>query len=409
MASADAMMGPDVEPDCVCTAEELASLEAAFRRAFGDRLESRHVATAPGRVNLIGEHTDYNDGFVLPIAIDRRIHVAACSRADDVVRAVGRDVADACEFRLDGIRPDPGKRWSNYVRGVALELQKAGVPVVGADLAVGGNLPVGAGVSSSAALELSVAKALLAASGATMPAADLSQLCRRAENDFVGVGCGIMDQYICGMGRRDTAMLLDCRSLEFELEPTPVGASFVVCDTLKARELGESAYNERRSQCEAGARYLGVGSLRDATVGQLEQSRDDMDPVVWRRCRHVVTETARTLQAAERLRVADLAAFGRLMDESHRSLREDYEVSCAELDAMVSAAREAPGCYGARLTGAGFGGCAVALVDAGRTGDFIERTTAAYETETGIRPSIYATRATDGASVVAPPKGRQRE
>ncbi len=403
------MTPPEIDSDRVCTAEELGSLEDAFRGAFGGRLEPEYVASAPGRVNLIGEHTDYNDGFVLPIAIDRSVHAAARRGATNAIRVAARDVSDACEFSLDSIEPDREKRWSNYVRGVALELVKAGVPLVGADLAVGGDLPIAAGVSSSAALELCVAKSLLAVCGATMPLAELSRLCRRAENDFVGVGCGIMDQYICGMGERSSAMLLDCRSLEFELVSTPVGASFVVCDTRKPRELGESAYNERRSQCEVGAQALGLYSLRDATPHQVGAARDSMDPTVWQRCRHVVTEIERTLRAADCLKAGDLSAFGRLMDESHWSLRDDYEVSCPELDAMVRAAASAPGCYGARLTGAGFGGCAVAVVDVSSTPEFIEVAAAAYEAETGITPSIYPTFASDGASVGLVAEAGRRE
>ncbi len=403
------MMAPGVESECICTSQELACLERAFQEAFGVPLESEVVASAPGRVNLVGEHTDYNDGFVLPIAIHRRVHAAAGRRAGNVVRVAARDIEDACEFDLDQIAPDPEKRWSNYIRGVVLELQRAQIPVPGADLVVGGNLPIGAGVSSSAALELSVAKALLAISDATLSLGALSRLCRRAETDFVGVGCGIMDQYVCGMGERDMAMLLDCRSLRFQLVPTPLAAGFIVCDTRKARELSESAYNERRAQCEAGARALGVCSLRDATIAQVNQAKDAMEPVVWRRCRHVVTEIERTLQAATCLKGGDLRAFGQLMDRSHQSLRDDYEVSCRELDTMVSAARQAPGCYGARLTGAGFGGCAVALVDAASTEEFVRQTVAAYEAETGIEPNVYPTYASDGASVGPSPGGTYEE
>jgi galactokinase len=400
----DLMTAPGVGSDRTCAVEELRSLEAAFSRAFGDALRPEYVASAPGRVNLIGEHTDYNDGFVFPIAIDRSVHAAARARPERAIRVVARDVSDLCEFSLDSIRPDPEKLWSNYIRGVALELAKAGVDLVGADLAVGGDLPIGAGVSSSAALELCVAKALLAVSGASMPLPELSRLCRRAENDFVGVGCGIMDQYICGMGERGTAMLLDCRSLEFELVPMPLHATFVVCDTGKARELGHSAYNERRSQCETGASHLGLASLRDATLAEIEKAERGMDGVVWRRCRHVVTEIDRALKAAACLKAGDLAEFGSLMDESHRSLREDYEVSCRELDVMVDAARRVPGCHGARLTGAGFGGCAVAVVDGGSVEEFIAKTAAVYEARTGLKPSIYPTQAGDGASISVAPE-----
>jgi galactokinase len=318
---------------------------------------------------------------------------------------VARDRLDADEFSLDGIERDTRRRWVNYVRGVATELQEAGQALQGADLAIGGNVPRGAGVSSSAAIELAAALALLTVARASMPRPDLALLCQRAENGFVGVSCGIMDQFISALGERSRAMLLDCESLAYEMVPLPEDAVFVVCDTAKARSLGDSAYNERRSQCEAGAARLGVPSLRHATLAQLDAARGEMDPTTFRRCRHVVTEIDRTLRAAEALKGGDLAAFGGLMDESHDSLRDDYEVSCAELDAMVGIAREMPGCLGARLTGAGFGGCAVALVQPGHVERFIVETSVAYEQATGLQPSLYAVRASNGAKVGRPSRG----
>ena len=387
-----------------CSAAEFADLERAFRRALGEPLAAESVASAPGRVNLIGEHTDYNGGFVFPIAIDRYIHVAASVRPDRLVRVAARDREDADSFSLDAVERDPERRWVNYLRGVAAELTAAGFALRGVDLAVGGNVPVGAGVSSSAAIELAAARAFLTAAGADLPRPDLALLCQRVENQFVGVSCGIMDQFISALGQRSMAMLLDCESLAYEMTPLPESATFVVCDTRKERALGDSAYNERRSQCEAGAATLGVPSLRHATLAQLEAAEAELDPVTWRRCRHVVTEIARTLQAAEALKAGDLAGFGELMDASHASLRDDYEVSCSELDVMVEAAREVPGCLGARLTGAGFGGCAVALVEPAAVEAFIPQTAARYQAATGLEPALYAVRASDGLHVGPPPR-----
>ncbi len=388
-------------PNCVCSPDQLAHLEEAFAQAFDEPLNPEFVASAPGRVNLIGEHTDYNSGFVFPIAIDRYVHAAVRTRADRKVRVVAQRLEDATEFSLDAITSHLEKRWSNYVRGVALELEIGGLALRGVDMAIGGNLPMAAGVSSSAALELASTQAFIAAAGSSLTLKDEALLCRKAENEFVGVGCGIMDQYICSMAQAGAAMLLDCRTLDYEMVPVPAGATFVVCDTRKPRELGASAYNERRSQCEAGAARLGVAALRDATMGQLERARGDLEEVVWRRCRHVISEIARTLQAAECLRAADLDGFGELMNASHASLRDDYEVSCYELDVIVEAARHAPGCRGARLTGAGFGGCAVALIDPAATDDFMRQTRTVYTARTDRVPHIYPVQASDGVAVGA--------
>jgi len=397
------MKAPDLAS--ACSPGELADIEAAFSKTLGEGFAAAFVASAPGRVNLIGEHTDYNNGFVFPIAIDRYIHVAARPRADRLVRVAARDRNDVDRFSLDAVERDPERRWANYIRGVAAELTAAGFALRGVDLAIGGNVPVGAGVSSSAAIELATARAFLTAAGGDMALPELALLCQRVENGFVGVSCGIMDQFISALGEPSKAMLLDCESLAYEMAPLPERATFVVCDTRKERALGDSAYNERRSQCEAGAAKLGVPSLRHATSEALAANRGELDPVTFRRCRHVVTEIARTVDAVVALKAGDLAAFGRLMDESHASLRDDYEVSCPELDAMVQAARGAPGCLGARLTGAGFGGCAVALVEPQDVEAFIRQTSAQYEAQTGLRPSLYAVRASGGVQVGPPARG----
>lgn len=400
------MNAPSLRVNQICPADVVDSFEAAFRQHFRDDFRAEFVASAPGRVNLIGEHTDYNGGFVFPIAIDRYVHAIGRARQDRRVRVVASDLEEDDEFSLDAIVHDPARRWPNYVRGVASELAQAGFTLCGVDLAIGGNVPVGAGVSSSAAIELATAEAFLAAAGSSMERPALALLCQRAENRFVGVSCGIMDQFISALGQRSKAMLLDCETLEYEMTPLPDSAVFVVCDTRKERSLGESAYNERRAQCEAGAAHLGLKKLRRATMEQLQAARSTMDEVIWRRCRHVVTEIARTLQARDALKAGDLNAVGVLMNESHNSLRDDYEVSCPELDAMVEAARLAPGCLGARLTGAGFGGCAVALVCAADVEAFIEQTTADYRDRTGLQPCLYPVRASDGLTVGLPAGSR---
>ncbi len=382
----------------LCPPEYIEKLSASFTDTFGGEFAPQYIVSAPGRVNLIGEHVDYNDGFVFPIAIDRHIHAAVAPRDDQTVRVVASDVPGHCEFSLAETEPH-ADRWQNYIRGCAVELAKAGVNLTGIDISVAGDVPVGAGVSSSAAIELAASQAFLAAAGHSMPLQDLAVLCQRVENSFVGVSCGIMDQYICAMGQKNSAMLLDCESLEYELVSIPEDTLFVVCDTRKTRELGDSAYNERRGQCEAGAAHLGVKSLRYATMEQLEAAKGSLDTVVWRRCRHILTEIGRTTKAAAVLRVGGLDEFGRLMNESHESLRDDYEVSCRELDMMVASAREAPGCFGARLTGAGFGGCAVAMVDPDHIDAFTSQTSAKYEELTALEPVLYPVTASQGVSV----------
>jgi len=322
---------------------------------------------APGRVNLIGEHTDYNDGFVLPVAIDRQVVIAARGRNDHRVSLWSVSFEQGSEFDLERIEPDEVAPWSNYVRGVALMFQQQGFALRGMDATIAGDVPIGSGLSSSAALEVASATALSALSDVSVSPVTLAQICQRAENEFVGMKCGIMDQFIAVLGQAGNALLIDCRDLDHELVPVPNGVSIVICDTMKQRGLVESEYNLRRQQCEAGARILrerlpNVRALRDATLQQLESQADTVPRTVLRRCRHVVSENQRVLAAVEALRDNDVADFGRFMDLSHASLRDDYEVSCRELDEMVWLARDAPGCLGARMTGAGFGGCTVNLV-----------------------------------------------
>ena len=372
-------------------------LAAAFRAEFG--AEPR-IFSAPGRVNLIGEHTDYNDGFVLPIAIERRTRVAISPRNDRVLKVVARDLDERAEVDLDreSLR-EPS--WMAYVEGVARVLESRGHPVPGANVVVESDVPIGAGLSSSAALEVAVGRALTAMADADLPPIELALAAQAAENEYAGTRCGIMDQYIATLGREDHALLIDCRSLE----ATPVAADFgsavlLVCDSRVKHDLAVSAYNERRAQCELGVELLArerpdVRALRDVSILDIEQA-SFLSEVVRRRCRHVVTENARTQAAVAALRAGDLREMGRLMTESHWSLARDYEVSCDELDLLVETACSHAGVHGSRLTGAGFGGCAIALVERAVVGDVIASLESAARRRFGIFPVSFFTGASAG-------------
>lgn len=358
---------------------------------------------APGRVNLIGEHTDYNDGFVLPAAIDLATVVAAAPRADRrlVVRSENLSGATA-ELDLDS----PGERagdWRDYPFGVALEIERSGRKLPGANLLVRGDVPLGSGLSSSAAIEVATALALLDLSGHSPDRVTVARICQRAEHDRVGTRCGIMDPFASLHGRAGHALLLDCRSLECREIPVPPGVRIVVCDTRVRHALADGEYNRRRAACEEGVAAIArsnphVRALRDASLEDLERARGALPEAVLRRCRHVITENARTLAAAEALRAGDFAALSRLMAASHASLAADYEVSCPELDLLVRIAAARPGVIGARMTGGGFGGCTVNLVREDAAGAFRAAVTEAYERETGRTPSIHACAAAAGAA-----------
>ncbi|MCE5266785.1 MAG: galactokinase [Planctomycetaceae bacterium] len=376
---------------------EKADLVAHFTRRFGE--PPRWVVRAPGRVNLIGEHTDYNDGFVLPMAIDRAVWIALRPRNDRTVAVYSADYDETSEFSLDTLQR--GKAgWVEYLKGTAWSLQQGGHRLVGWEGVLAGDVPLGAGLSSSAAVEMATARALAVAGLLDWKPAAMAKLGQRAENQWVGVNCGIMDQLISAAGRADHALLIDCRSLALTPVPLPSGVAVVVLDTSTRRGLIDSAYNERRGQCEAAARQFGVPALRDVTFAEFQRSAKSLDEVTRRRARHVITENERTVRAAEVMRRGDAAELGRLMAESHRSLRDDYEVSSKALDVMVECATAHEGCLGARMTGAGFGGCAMALVRAEAAQDFAAKTATAYERKTGNKPAVYVCRATNGAEVV---------
>ena len=356
------------------------------------------VVRAPGRVNLIGEHTDYNDGFVLPMAIDRAVWIALRSRDDQRVVCTSLDLHQTAEFPLAGLTRGSG--WGEYLKGVAWALQEAGHPLQGWEGVLASDVPVAAGLSSSAALEMATARVFAAVSGLLWDATAMAKLGQRAENQWVGVNCGIMDQTISAAGLAGHALLIDCRSLETQPVPLPPETAVVVLDTATRRGLVDSAYNERRAQCEAAARFFGVPALRDVSIAQFEAQAEHLDDLTRHRARHVVTENARTLEAVMAMRQGDAAVMGHLMDASHTSLRDDFEVSSAELNAMVECARQQDGCYGARMTGAGFGGCAVALVRADAAHTFAAAVAACYQAATGITPNVYVCAATNGAEVV---------
>ena len=376
------------------------SLKQRVLQAFANRFRAppAFIVRAPGRVNLIGEHTDYNAGFVLPMAIDRALWVALRPRGDRRVLGYSLDLDETVEFSLDST-PEKRAGWGEYLKGVAWALDQAGYPLQGWEGVVSGDVPIGAGLSSSAALEMAAIRAFSAVSGFPWDPVALAKIGQRAENQWVGVSCGIMDQLISAAAVAGHASLIDCRSLEIEPVPLPSGTAVVVLDTATRRGLVDSAYNERRAQCEAAARFFGVPALRDLSVDQFNAQAGRLDDTTRLRARHVVTENDRTLAAADAMRRGDAVRLGELMNASHVSLRDDFEVSSAELNAIVTCARREGPCYGARMTGAGMGGCAVALVRADATQPFVSSVARCYATATGLTPNVYVCAPTAGATV----------
>jgi galactokinase len=378
------------------TPDQCVSARERLETVFGGG-GSIACASAPGRANLVGGHTDYNDGFVLPVAIDRRTAVAARPRDDETVRVHAADFEETVTFESSSLDPPESVQWVDYVRGVVAELRASGVEVTGADIAIVGGVPHGAGLSSSAALEVAVAAALAEAYGVEFGRQTLAEVAWRAETGFVGLDCGIMDQYAVALCKSEHALFLDCRSRE--TEHVPFGADrarVVVVDTNAEHALVDSAYNERVSECRRGVEILDehvshdVDALRDVSPDTFDAHADALPETVRRRCRHVVHENARVQQAVSALRNDDFERVGGLLFESHGSLRDDYEVSCTELDAVVDIARSVEGVYGARLTGAGFGGSVVALVAPEAVEEFTEAVRREYPDRTGIDPDVYA-------------------
>jgi galactokinase len=380
------------------------ALARNFRSMFGS---DPRLYRAPGRVNLIGEHTDYNDGFVLPVAIGFYCWAAIAPRKDRKLVIRSEQFEATAELELDAAPAEtaPLRSWSDYPVGVVQQLRQASVPLHGANLLVHGDVPIGAGLSSSAAIEVATALALADQSGQPIDRGVLARLCQNAENQFVGTQSGIMDQFISLHGQRGHALLLDCRSLQFELLPVPESIRLVICDTGVKHQHAGGEYNRRRAECEEAVQSLskalpGIRALRDVTVAQLRQNRALLSDVAYRRALHVVSENARVLESSEALRSGDLPRFGKFMAESHRSLRDLYEVSCPELDLMVEIANSRPGLFGARMTGGGFGGSTINLVEAGQAETFAKKIAAGYERATGISAQTYVCVPADGAAAV---------
>jgi len=375
-----------------------------LRTEFGGA-DAPRIAVAPGRVNLIGEHTDYNDGWVLPMAIDRRVGVAFARRNDRILRAHSVVFEETRELCLDELEPPGGSEWISYVAGVAWALMSTGHEVLGGDLVLDGDVPLGSGLSSSAALEMATALALSEISGISWSPVEMALLGQRVESDWVGVKGGVMDQFTATMGRVGHALLLDCRSLGHSLVPIPDYAVVVVMDTGAPRTLAGSAYNERSASCAAAVETLreadpAIRALRDVDLDFLEAEHDRLDETVFRRSLHVVTENLRPRALADAFASADLEGAGRLMDESHFSLRDLYEVSSVELDLFTELARQHPACHGARLTGAGFGGCAIALVSADGAEDFMKETHSRYRSRVELPSAVFACRPESGARLI---------
>ena len=354
--------------------------------------------SAPGRVNLIGEHTDYNDGYVLPIALNQRTYVAAAPRQDGLIRCWSAQYTganDAVEFTIDADTQPGQTDWAKHIRGMATCLARDQFQLGGADLLIDSDLPIGAGLSSSAAIEVAAGFALLKLADQPIDLVDLALAAQRAEQEFAGTKCGIMDQYMACLGVEGHALLIDCRSLEYRAVPLELGeASVVICNTMVQHELASGEYNARRSECEDGVRRLsahlpGIVALRDVEPEDFDQYAGALPPVIQRRCNHVITEIGRTLEAVGALERQDLATFGRLMYASHHSLRIDYEVSCPELDLMVEIAADCEGVYGARMTGGGFGGSTVNLVTNEALPTFLVTVREQYRDRTGINPELY--------------------
>ncbi|HXN54140.1 MAG TPA: galactokinase [Candidatus Acidoferrum sp.] len=377
-------------------------LLTSFKARFGT---GASVYRAPGRVNLIGEHTDYNDGFVLPAAIGFSCWVGIAPRDDRKLVLYSKNFGEGHEASLDKLGARGSGHWADYPLGVAWALQEAGYGLRGANIYIAGDVPLGAGLSSSAAVEVSTGYALLSAANHAIDRTKLALLCQRAENEFVGARVGIMDQFVSCHGRAGHALLVDCRSLEYRSLRLPPKLSLVICNTMVKHKLQAGEYNVRRAECEEAVRKLsaalpGIRSLRDVSLEQLAQNDGLLSETLYRRCRHVISENRRVRKMAALFERGKTEGLREVMAASHQSLRDDYEVSCGELDAMVELARRQQGVYGARMTGGGFGGCTINFVDVEHAAEFQRRVSAEYESAIGLRPDIYICEASQGAELV---------
>ena len=367
-----------------------------FEEKYGNAPE--YLVRAPGRVNLIGEHTDYNDGYVMPLAIDYAIWVAFSHITEPEVRIHSIDFDQSVVIPINQALTK-GEGWSEYLKGLINILKHYKFEIFGWKGVMAGDVPIGAGLSSSAALSLAITRAFGTVSNWNWDPSQMARICQLAENQWVGVNCGIMDQMISALGQEEHLLLIDCRSLNTTPVPLPEGVRVVILDTGTRRGLVDSVYNERRNQCEAVATYFGKNTLRDVSYKQLVEAKTKIDPIQFRRAHHVIKENERVLDCADSLRLGNLDNVGELMNSSHISLRDDFEVSSEALDQIVDCALTAPGCYGARMTGAGFGGCAVALVETKYTEKFVKKVFNSYKASSGKKALLYACKATGGTSV----------
>jgi galactokinase len=387
---------------------------ATFRERFGG--EPDYVVRAPGRVNLIGEHTDYNEGFVFPVAIDREMIIAArpkTDRKDLDVKLFSMDYDEEDTFNYSKLIKSPEHPWSDYLRGMMSIWQACAFKVRAFEAVLSGNVPQGAGLSSSAAYEVAVGKLLDEMMASGIPPKQLAMLAQKAENRFIGVQCGIMDQFISALGRTDSALLIDCRSLAFRPVPLRLaerGAAIVITNTGVRRGLVDSEYNARRAECTEGVLQFAkklkrpeIKSLRDVSLAEFKKHEKALPPMVAKRCRHVITENNRVLDGVELLEKGDLAGFGKLMNASHASLRDDFEVSCKELDILAELTQAHPGVMGARMTGAGFGGCGVAIMTIDAVASYQGEVVPRYEAQSGQKAEVYVCKAVGGASIIASP------
>ena len=376
-------------------------LKQLFSRHFHQQPTT--IIRSPGRVNIIGEHTDYNEGFVFPMALTCATWLAICPRDDHQIIMRSDNVQEATTLDMQNLqKPQQDVQWQDYVAGVAQMLQQTqGQALKGFDAVVLGDVPMGAGLSSSASFELAVAKALCEVNQLDWDPTQMALLCQRAENHWIGVNCGIMDQLICAAAVAGHACMIDCRDLSVTPVPLPDNTTIVIMDTMTRRGLVDSAYNERRQQCEQVAQQLGVQFLRDVDLATLQQHKVSLDPLAYKRAHHVVSENARVLEAAAAMQTNDATALGHLMVDSHHSMNQDFEITNEELNIMVNVALAAPGCFGARMTGGGFGGCAVALVADDQVAVFIDYVAQQYEAQTQLKPAIYASKPMAGCAVVS--------
>ena len=384
--------------------QDLNKLRKIFNEKFTDTGLAKGTFSAPGRVNLIGEHTDYNEGFVLPMAIGKKIIMMGQLRNDRLVQVFDLVYKTKIKFSLDALTPLRKDTWANYLMGVMDEIQKAGYPLQGANLIFISNIPKGAGLSSSAALEVVTALTMAKLNLLEIKPVEMAHLCRRAENNFVGVACGIMDQYVSCLGQKNYALFIDCRSNDYELIPFKNhNYQIVICNSKIQRSLVNSEYNRRREECKRATDFfthrLGskIRALRDVTIEEFKQYQEYLPEPITRRARHVISENYRVQAGVQALRMGNYSAFGQLMIESHQSLKDDYEVSCAELDLLVDLALKQEGVLGARMTGAGFGGCTVNLLRREYIDTFEKTIKQGYKKITGINPDIYVTQPAEGA------------